>query len=138
MFSRGKGDLRVKLRIAIADDHAGMLQSLTSMLKREFEVVAAVREGAAALDAVRRFQPEVMVLDLAMEPMNGLDVMRSLRESGAKTAVVIVTGYADPELAKAAIAAGAKGFVVKSRLAEDLIPAIRRASQQESASESGA
>jgi len=138
MFSRGKGDLRVKLRIAIADDHAGMLESLTSMLKREFEVVAAVREGAAALDAVRRFHPEVMVLDLAMSPMNGLDVMRSLRESGAKTAVVIVTGYADPELAKAAIAAGAKGFVVKSRLAEELIPAIRRASQQGSASESGA
>ena len=117
----------MKLRIVIADDHAGMLESLTSLLEQEFEVVAALREGVAALDAVRRFQPDVIVVDLAMAPMNGLEVMRALRQEGAKTAVVLITGYTDPELAGAAIAAGAKGFVLKSRLAEDLIQAVHAA-----------
>jgi DNA-binding NarL/FixJ family response regulator len=112
-----------------------MLEYLISMLTQEFEVVSAVQDGAAALDAVRCFAPDVMVLDLAMSPLNGLDVVRSLQAGGASTAVVLVTAYTDPELAKAALAAGAKGFVVKSRLAEDLIPAIRNASRKESVPE---
>lgn len=119
----------MKLRIVIADNHPGMLEHLASMLSGEFEVVATVANGAAALDAVKRFSPDLAVLDLAMSPLNGLDVIRSLRASGSKTAVVLVTGYTDPGLAKATLTAGASGVVIKSRLAEDLIPAIRKAAR---------
>lgn len=110
-----------------------MLEWLTSTLAQEFEVVAAVRDGVAALDAVKHFDPEITVLDLAMSPVNGLEVIRSLRKGGMKTAVVLVTGYSDPELAKAALAAGAQAFVSKSRLAQELIPAIRKAGCKRSA-----
>ena len=119
----------VKLRIIVADNHPGMLECLSSMLSQEFEVVAAVPDGAAALDAVKRFSPDVAVLDLSMSPLNGLDVIRLLRQSGSKTSVVLVTGYTDPGLAKAALTAGASAVVAKSRLAEDLIPAIRAAAR---------
>ena len=130
MLPEREQSLDVRLRIVIADDHAGMLEWLTSTLRQEFEVVAAVPTGAAALDAVRHLDPDVIVLDLAMSPLNGLEVTQSLRESDARTAVVLITGYTDPELAKAAITAGALEFVLKSRLAEDLLPAVRNAGEK--------
>lgn len=122
-------EVGVKLRIIIADNHPGMLECLGSMLSQEFEVMALVSDGVAALNAVKNFSPEVAVLDLSMSPLNGLDVIKSLRDSGSKTAVVLVTGYTDPGLAKAALTAGASAVVAKSRLAEDLIPAIRNAAR---------
>jgi two-component system, NarL family, response regulator DesR len=119
----------VKLRVVVADNHPGMLEYVASMLSHEFEVVAAVSDGAAAFNAVKGFAPEVAVLDLSMSPLSGLDVIRLLQENGSKTAFILVTGYTDPGLANAAFAAGAKGVVAKSRLAEDLIPVIHKASQ---------
>jgi DNA-binding NarL/FixJ family response regulator len=119
--------VNAKLRVAVADDHAGMLEWLASTLRQEFEVVASVGNGVAALDVVARLDPDVIVLDLAMSPMNGLEVTRSLRQSGARTGVVIVTAYDEPELVKVGLDAGAQGFVVKSRVIEELVPAVRKA-----------
>jgi CheY-like chemotaxis protein len=120
-----------RLRIVVADDHPGMLDWLTSRLQQEFDVIAAVQDGDAALEAVARLTPDVVVLDLAMRPTNGLEVIRRLRESGAHTPVVLITGYNDPALREVAISAGAKAFVAKSKLAKELVPAVTRASKKD-------
>lgn len=120
----------MSLRIVVADDHRGMLDWLTARLGQDFEVVAAVQEGDAALDAVKRLDPDVVVLDLAMKPINGLEVMRLIRVSGNNVPVVLITGYTDPMLREGAISAGAQGFVVKSRLVEELVPTVRDAAQK--------
>jgi DNA-binding NarL/FixJ family response regulator len=116
-----------KLRVAVADDHAAMREWLTVTLRKDFEVIASVSSGAAALEVVARFDPDVIVLDLAMSPMNGLEVTRSLRQSRARTGVVLVTAYDEPELMKVGLDAGAQGFVVKSNVIEELAAAVRKA-----------
>jgi len=114
-------------RILIADDHPGMLEWLTTTVQEEFEIVDTVRNGADALDAVQLHKPDVLVLDVAMSPMNGFEVMRLLQRMDAKTAVVLITTYTNPELEQAALSAGARAYIEKCRLADDLIPAIHRA-----------
>ena len=116
-------------RVVIADDHSGILDQVTTLLRQDFEIVATARDGMFALDCIRRLDPDMALLDLYMPGMNGLDVVRTLQESGARTVNVILSGYNDPDLAKAAIAAGAKAFVAKSRLRQDLLPAMRGAVQ---------
>ena len=115
----------MKLRVLIADDHSGMLEWLAATVCEEFDVVGTVQDGVAALAAAAELDPDVIVLDCAMSPMNGLEVTRTLRESGARSVVVLITGYNDPELAEAALTAGAVAFVMKSKLTENLLPAIR-------------
>jgi DNA-binding NarL/FixJ family response regulator len=121
----------MKLRVLITDDHAGMLEWLVAKVGEEFEVVAALQDGSLALEEVKRLDPDVIVLDFAMLPMNGLEVMRRVRDSGARAEFVLVTGYTDPELADVARSAGARGFVSKDRLMEDLIPSIRSAAKKD-------
>ena len=116
-------------RVIIADDHSGILDQVSALLSPEFDVVATARDGISALDCVRRLDPDIALLDLYMPRMNGLDVVRTLSGSAARTVTVIMTGYNDPELAQAAIAGGAMGFVAKACLTQDLLPAMRSALQ---------
>jgi DNA-binding NarL/FixJ family response regulator len=111
-------------RVVIADDHSGIVEQVAGLLRPEFDVVATAKDGISALDCIRRLDPDIALLDLYMPGMNGLDVVRTLKESSCRTATVIMTGYNDPELAKAAIAAGARAFVAKSHLTQDLLPAM--------------
>lgn len=122
-------DQGVVPRILIADDHSGILAQAVALLRQDFEIVATARDGMFALDCIRRLDPDMALLDLYMPGMNGLDVVRTLQESGTRTVTVILSGYSDPELAKAAITAGARAFVAKSRLVQDLLPAMRGAVQ---------
>jgi len=116
-------------RVVVADDHFGILDQVAALLRPEFDVVATAQDGISALDCIRRLDPDIALLDLFMPGMNGLDVVRTLRGASCRTITVIMTGYNDPELAKAAIAAGAMAFVAKARLAQDLLPAMRGAVQ---------
>lgn len=116
-------------RVLIVDDHPGIVNQVSALVRSEFEVVATARDGMSALDCVRRFDPDLAVLDLYMPGMNGLDVVRTLKTSGVRTVAVIMTGYNDSELAKAAVGAGAMAFIAKSRLTHDLLPAMRGALQ---------
>jgi len=122
-------DKVVRPRVVIADDHSGILDQVVALLRQDFEIVATARDGMVALDSIRRLDPDIAVLDLYMPGINGLDIVRTITESATRTVTVIVSGYNDPELAKAAITAGAKAFVAKSRLVQDLLPAIRGAVQ---------
>lgn len=117
----------MRLRVLIADDHAAMLDWLVAKVREEFDVVAAVRDANTALEEAARLNPDVIVIDLAMPPRNGLQIMRAAKESGSRAQFVLISGYHSQELAQAALSAGARGFVVKEKLMDDLLPSIRRA-----------
>ena len=97
------------------------------MLAPEFEVIATAGDGLLALEAVARLSPEVVVLDIAMPGLDGIHTARQLRRSGCKAKIVFLTVQDDEDYISAALATGANGYVLKSRMQSDLIPAIREA-----------
>ena len=89
-------------------------------------MIETVRDGQAAVEAsYRRVTPDLLVLDLSMPVMDGIEAALSLRASGSRTKVVFLTVHDDPDYVRAALATGALGYVVKFRLASDLVPALR-------------
>jgi DNA-binding NarL/FixJ family response regulator len=112
-------------RVLVADDHRAMLDSLVRLLSDEFEVVASVNDGLAAVAAAARLEPDLLVLDIAMPGLNGIAAASRLKASGSTAKVVFVTNLHDREFVQESLALGAVGFVVKDRLVADLLPAIR-------------
>jgi DNA-binding NarL/FixJ family response regulator len=115
------------LRVLLADGHRTILERVRGLLNGYFEVVGAVDDGQALVDAARELNPDVVVADVEMPVLSGLDAVRQIRQSGSTAKVVFLTLPEDSEMVPACLDAGALGFVVKSRLASDLIPAIRLA-----------
>jgi DNA-binding NarL/FixJ family response regulator len=114
-----------RLRALVADDHQAMLEKLVRMLSEELEVVAAVRDGAAAVNEAARLDPDVLVLDIAMPVLSGIAAAGQLKAHGSTARVVFVTTHRDREFVDAAAAHEIIGFVAKDRLFSDLMPAIR-------------
>jgi len=114
-----------RLRVLVADDHPAMRENLVRLLSRDFDVVATVRDGAAAVREAPRVNPDVLVLDIAMPVLSGIEAAGRLKASGSTAKVVFVTMHHDREFVEGATALGSVGFVVKNRLVSDLIPAIR-------------
>ena len=103
-----------------------MLETVVSLLAPDFEVVGAVNDGQAALEAAVRLQPEIAVLDISMPGMNGIQAAERIRENeNCSTQIVFLTANNDREIVEAALATGALGYVLKLRLYLDLIPAIK-------------
>src|SRR5215472_16940968 len=94
-------------RVVIAEDHAELLEKVAMLLATEFEVVAKVRDGASAFQSAIDSDPDVLLLDLYIPKMNGLEVVRALRKRRARTSTLIMSGSDDIEMVEAAIAAGA-------------------------------
>ncbi len=122
----------MKLRIVVADDNAAFLARLVSVLATEFDVVATAADGRSALECIRLCQPNVVLLDLEMPGLNGIEVTRELAKSPSSPAVVICSVETDLELIEAARQAGALGYVFKPRVAEDLIVAVKSAADGQS------
>jgi len=116
-----------RIRVLLADDHEAMLDRVTRLLATEFNVVGTATDGQQALDAARELKPDVLVLDISMPVMNGIETARRLTEAGAKTRIVFLTVHDDPDFAREALEAGAQGYVVKQRIASDLVAAIKKA-----------
>ena len=95
------------------------------LLEPEFEVVGAVEDGLALLEAAARMKPDVCVLDISMPRVSGIEAATQLREREPGVKVVFLTVHEDPDFVRAALATDALGYVVKSRMASDLGPAIR-------------
>jgi DNA-binding NarL/FixJ family response regulator len=112
-------------RIIVADDHRAMLDTLVRLLSAEFEIVAAVGDGEAAVEQVAHHQPDVVVLDIAMPRVDGIAAAARLKAGGSAAKVVFVTNLHHREFVQRALALGEVGFVVKDRLVADLLPAIR-------------
>ncbi len=113
------------LRVVLADDHVIFRQALKGLLERAgLEVVADVADGIAAVEAVRRHSPDVVVLDVLMPLLNGVDAARQITQSTPHPDVVLLSGLDDTRFVPEALQAGVKGFVLKTQGAEDLLRAI--------------
>src|SRR5262245_16672756 len=115
------------VRVLIVDDHESMLARAAAVLTPSCMVVGAVTNGPAAIEAAAALRPDVIVLDISMPGMNGFELASKLRRSGSKAALVFLTVHDEEAFVKAAMAAGATGYVVKARLASDLTLAVRDA-----------
>jgi DNA-binding NarL/FixJ family response regulator len=104
-----------------------MLQAACRILEPEFQVVGTVDDGHAVLQATEQLHPDVVILDISMGTLSGLEAARLLTSVGTKAKIVFLTVHKDPEFVEEAFSAGAVGYVVKPRLGTDLLVAIREA-----------
>ena len=116
-----------RARVFLADDNEEILQRVAQVLASEFDVVGTVLDGQALLDAVARLEPDVVVLDIAMPVLKGLEAAEGLHQSGSSTKIVFLTVNTNREVVRAALETGAMGYVVKAHLSKDLVPAIKAA-----------
>jgi len=116
-----------KPRILLADDHPALLAETASLLQRDHEVVGTATNGLELLDQAERLHPNVIVLDISMPVMGGFEAARRLKQSGCQSKLVFLTVSEDADFAREALALGAEAYVVKSRLASDLVGAISEA-----------
>ncbi len=117
-----------KINVVLADDHALVLEGLRSLLAAEadMQVLATATDGERLLDAARRFQPDVIITDVQMPYMNGLDCLKEIRRSYPQTRVLILTAYADAEMMQALLAAGADGLLLKTDPPQQAVHAVRQ------------
>ena len=111
-------------RILIVDDHQLFAEGLTHVLEDRFEVVGTLNDGRLISDTVRRLQPDVVLLDMSMPHISGLDVLLELKAKRCECRTIVVTMHADARMAAEAIKAGASGFVLKESGREELVTAI--------------
>jgi DNA-binding NarL/FixJ family response regulator len=114
-------------RILMADDHLMLLEAFKALLAQDFEVVGTVTDGRALLEEFSRLNPDVVLLDVAMPLLNGLDAGRQLKAQRRSVKLIYVTMNPDPDLAGEALRLGASGYVLKSSAAQELKQAIHEA-----------
>lgn len=111
-------------RVLVADDHARILNAVSALLGKSFDVIDLVADGGAALQAALKLEPDLIVLDISMPGMSGIEVARELARRKNKAKVVFLTVYEDAEILASCLAAGGLGYVVKELMNSDLIPAV--------------
>jgi DNA-binding NarL/FixJ family response regulator len=116
-----------RIRVLLADDHPGFPEIAEHFLEPEFEVVSKVVDGQALVEEAMRLKPDIVVTDISMPILNGIEAADRLKESGSKSRIVFLTVHTDADFIRRCLSTGAFGYVVKSRIATDLVPAIRQA-----------
>jgi DNA-binding NarL/FixJ family response regulator len=120
---RETSEVKLKPRVLLADDHRGMLDRATSILSERFEV-SAVLNGQEMLEAAMQADPDVVVLDISMPVLDGLQAALELRRLGSRAKVIFLTMHEGDDYVNAAMACGAQGYVLKRRMLSDLQLAI--------------
>jgi DNA-binding NarL/FixJ family response regulator len=116
-----------RTRVVVADDLSPVLTAVSALLRESFDIVGMVSDGRAALEATLKLEPELVVLDISMPAMSGIEVAQELKKRGNKTKIVFLTVHEDTDILKACQAAGGLGYVVKLFMDTDLIPAMNEA-----------
>ena len=116
-----------KMRVILADDNQKIIDAATRLLEPEFQVVGSVQCGRSLVESVERLHPDVVVTDISMPDSSGFDAANQLNQHGSEAKIVFLTIHADADFVDAALATGASGYVVKARMATELIYAIREA-----------
>ena len=116
---------RIIPRVLLADDQEEIRRTVASILEDECEIVGLAENGKQVLDLVIDRSPDVLVLDIFMPVANGIETAVRAKAIGCRSKVLFLTVDEDPDVAEAAMSVGALGYVLKPRLATDLIPAIR-------------
>jgi DNA-binding NarL/FixJ family response regulator len=114
-------------RILLADDHKEIRDKVKRYLETDFNVLDAVEDGRALLDAAAKLDPDICLLDISMPGLNGIEAAALLKESGSKAKIIFLTVHEDADFLQAALKTGASGYVIKRLLASDLRRAISEA-----------
>jgi DNA-binding NarL/FixJ family response regulator len=130
-FRDAPQDHAMTTRILLVDDHPVVREGLRTVLQRRpgCEVVGEASDGAEALEKAGSLKPDVLILDITMPKMSGIEVCRLARQRSPELEVLFVTQHDSPQMMREALGAGAKGYVVKSNAARDLLDAIEMVSQ---------
>ena len=115
------------MRILLADDHPHFPEIEERLLETEFEIIGKVGNGQALFEEAMRLKPDVIVTDISMPILNGIEAATRLRESGCDSRIVFLTVHSDAEFVRRCLSAGAFGYVAKSRILSELVPAIHEA-----------
>jgi len=116
--------MKRRTKVLLADDHAIVAEGLATLLKDHFDLLETVGDGSALIDAARKLRPDVIVTDIAMPVLSGLEALRRLKATRNEAKVIFLTMHADAQLATEAFRAGASGYVLKQSAGEELIAAI--------------
>ncbi len=122
----------MKPRVVLADDHVLVLEAFEKLLAADFDVVAKVTDGLALLKVAAKERPDIVVVDILMPHLNGLDAARQLRKNQPDVCLVFVTMMEDPELAAEAMRLGSCGYILKRSAASELVTALRQVVQKHS------
>ena len=112
------------ISLILVDDHPGILRQAIDLLPERFEVVETLEDGMGLQSALNQFQPDILVLDITLPLISGVELARRVRAAGFATKIVFLTVHADSDYAWEAFDAGAIGYVIKPRLASDLVSAL--------------
>lgn len=115
-----------RARVVVADDHPDVLDSIARLLTPEFDVVGTAADGQSAVEATASLDPDVLILDISMPVLSGLEAAAEVAATGSRTRVLFLTVHEDVDMLRKAMEKGASGYVIKSRMASDLVPAIKR------------
>jgi DNA-binding NarL/FixJ family response regulator len=113
--------------ILLSDDNSSVLDHLGKMLEKEksYKVVGAISDGRVVVREYLQLRPDIVILDISMGEVSGVDVARDLRDSGCRAKIIFLTVHEDSDFVNAAMGAGGSAYVVKSRLNLDLLAAIK-------------
>jgi len=114
-------------RVILADDVAQVLSAVATLLKENFEIVAMVTDGQAAFDATLALAPDIVVMDISMPGLSGIDVARELKKRGNKAKIVFLTAHEDADILATCLAVGGLGYVAKVLMETDLVAAMHDA-----------
>jgi DNA-binding NarL/FixJ family response regulator len=125
---QGEASVLAPARLLIADDHVLVREGMRTMLAREpgFEIIGEAENGREALELCRRLRPDLVLMDVRMPEMDGLQATRAIKQECPATVVLMVTSYENPEYMLDAIRAGAAGYVLKEATRQELLGAVKR------------
>ena len=121
----GEGGRLSRTRILLADDNTEILDHVSDMLRTDYEVIGKVTDGDSVCAEAKRLLPDLIILDISMGEISGIEICRQLRERGYIGEIVFLTMHDDPDFVNAAMSAGGGGYVIKSRMATDLELALQ-------------
>lgn len=116
-----------RIKVLIADDHEWMLDDIRGLLEPEFDVIGAVGDGQALISAADKFQPDVIVTDISMPRLSGIEAARLIRQKNPASRIILMTVHNDSAMVEQGFSAGALGYVLKLKADEELALAIHSA-----------
>ncbi|HLY18298.1 MAG TPA: response regulator transcription factor [Bryobacteraceae bacterium] len=114
----------MRYRLVLADDHKDILDEVRRLLQDDFEIVGAVTDGAALIEAVAALRPDAVVTDIYMPGLDGIEAGAEILRRGLCNAVIVLTMHNDPQMVRKVLLQGIQGYVLKDDATEDLLPAV--------------
>lgn len=118
-----------KTTVVLAEDHAIVAEGLQNILEHQFDLVATVADGRAMVEAARQLRPDVIIADISMPLLNGIEAAWQIKKDGLRSRIIFLTMHADVPLAKKAFRAGASGYLLKQSAGQELITAVQEVMQ---------